>query len=118
MELANVDPYYLRAPHPGVVTHQSSNFARNLLDEIQVATEGETGDVGVDREGFIAFRERLTLGAHPREDDVQLTWANDERADSIGPSEFGTGHEPGRRRQSRDVRARGRDGVPGARRDR
>lgn len=91
LALANISDYYLRAPHAGVVTHQSSNFARNLLDEAQVAVEGEVGDLAVDREGFFSFRERLTSGTHPREDAVQLTWANDGRAGAIGPREFGTG---------------------------
>lgn len=92
LELANVPTFYLSAPFPGLVTHQSSNFARNLLDEAQVAVEGETGDLSVDRAGFIAFRERIPgPNAHPREDDTQLTWANDGRAGAIAPAEFGTG---------------------------
>jgi hypothetical protein len=86
MELANVPTAYLSAPHAGVVTHQSSNFARGLLDEAQVAIETETGDLSVDRSGNLAFREQLGgVLAHPREDDVQLTWANDGRAGALAP---------------------------------
>lgn len=90
--LAGISTFYLSAPHPGVVTHQSSNFARVLLDEAQVTVEGETGDLSVDRSGMIAFRERMGgATAHPREDDVQLTWANDGRVDAIAPMTFRTG---------------------------
>lgn len=92
MDLANIDPFYLGGD-PGVVEHQSSNFARNLLDEAQVTAESETGDLYVDRDGFIILREQMPGGAHTREDVAQLTWANGltPPAGSIAPSAFGTG---------------------------
>lgn len=90
---AGIPEYYLRAA-AGVVEHQSSTFARNLLDEAQVAVEGETGDLYVDREGFLTFRERLTVGTYAREDDAQLTWANDGTAGTHAPmGEFGTSQD-------------------------
>lgn len=91
-ELAGVNLFYLRKCHDGEAEHSSSNFARNLLDEMQVTVEGEVGDLYVDREGFIAFRERVTsANAHPREDDVQLTWGNLGSAGTIAPTKFPTG---------------------------
>lgn len=93
LELAGISTYYLRAA-PGLVEHQSSTFARNLLDEAQVSVESETGQLWVDREGFIAFRERLGTGSYPREDDAQLTWSNlDTELEAIGPTAFGTGSD-------------------------
>lgn len=91
-DLAAIPTYYLRAA-VGAVEHSSSNFARNLLDECQVTVESETGDLYVDRDGFVVFRERLGTGAYDREDDVQLTWANDGDAGSIAPTAFGTGQD-------------------------
>jgi hypothetical protein len=99
LELAGISDVYLRGPYgsslpAGSVHHASSTFARNLLDEAQVAVESETGDLYVDREGYFAFRERLSTGSYAREDAVQLLWANDGSADSIAPAgEFGTGQD-------------------------
>lgn len=96
--MAGVPTYYLRGPYgaalpAGVVHHQSGTFARNLLDEAQVAVESETGDLYVDREGFIAFRERLGTGSYSRSDIAQLTWANDGTADALAPTSFGTSQD-------------------------
>lgn len=91
LDLAGISDYYLRGA-AGVVHHQSSTFARNLLDESQVAAESETGDLYVDREGFYFVRERLSTGSYPRETVSQLTWSNDPAADdAIAPIRFGTG---------------------------
>jgi len=87
---AGINDYYLRAA-TGAVEHASSTFARNLLDEAQVSVESETGDMYVDREGFIYFRERLGTGTYPRESSSQLTWANDGDPDAIAPTGFSTG---------------------------
>lgn len=91
---ADIPTYYLRAG-TGVVEHQSSTFARNLLDEAQVAVESETGDLYVDREGFIAFRERLPMEGEllppGRETVLMVLWANDGTAGAVAPSgEFDT----------------------------
>jgi hypothetical protein len=98
LDLALIDTYYLRGPAgaalpAGVVEHASSNFARNLLDEAQVSVESETGELYVDREGFLVFRERLGTGAYAREDTAQLTWANDDTPDTLAPSTFGTSQD-------------------------
>lgn len=95
LTMAAIDTYYLRGPHgaalpAGVVHHASGTFARNLLDEAQVAVESETGELYVDREGFIVFRERLGTGSYARENAAQLTWANDADPDAVAPSAFGT----------------------------
>jgi hypothetical protein len=94
--LAGVPTAYLRgrdglALPAGAVHHQSSTFARNLLDEFQVAIESETGDAWVDREGYIAFRERLGTGSYARETTQQVAWSNDGTPGSIAPGRFGTG---------------------------
>lgn len=85
LDLAHIDRYFLKAPAAGVVHHQSSTFARNLLDEAQVAVESETGDFYVDRDGFFAFRQREGVGAHAREDVAQMTWSNTGAAGSVAP---------------------------------
>jgi hypothetical protein len=90
LDLAEIDTYYLRA-NACVVHHQSSTFARNLLDEAQVTIKGEPGDFYVDREGFFYVRERLGTGAHEREDEDQISWTNDPDTAGIGPLNFGTG---------------------------
>lgn len=92
MDLASIPTYYLRGD-AGVVTHQSSNFARNLLDEAQVTAETETGDLYVDREGFLVVREQMPGGAHDREDAALVAWANSGAAGTIPPTAFGTGQD-------------------------
>jgi hypothetical protein len=93
LELAGISTYYLRAA-AGLVEHQSSTFARNLLDEAQVTVEGETGQLYIDREGFFYFRERLGTGTYPREASAQLEWSNlEDRSDAIGPTAFSTGSD-------------------------
>jgi hypothetical protein len=96
--LAGVPSAYLRgrdgaALPAGVVHHQSSTFARNLLDEFQVAVESETGDAWVDREGYVVFRERLGTGSYARESTDQASWSNDDVPGSIAPARFGTGQD-------------------------
>lgn len=97
--LAGISDFYLRGPFggalpAGAVHHASSTFARNLLDEAQVAVESETGDLYVDRDGFLAFRERRGTGSYAREDEARLLWANDGSSDAIAPSgDFGTGQD-------------------------
>lgn len=104
--MANIPTYYLRGPYgtalpAGVVHHQSGTFARNLLDEAQVAVESETGDLYVDREGFLAFRERLGTGSYTRENVAQATWSNetpivtpvDSTPGPLAPTSFGTSQD-------------------------
>jgi len=89
--LAGISDYYARF-RPGLAEHQSSNFARNLLDEAEVSVEGEGGSFYVDRDGFYAFLERGWLETSPRAMAVNLTWTNvlgDPEAAS--PSSFRTG---------------------------
>lgn len=89
--LAGINDYYTRFS-VGLAEHQSSNFARNLLDEAEVAVEGEGGAFYVDRDGFYVFLERGWLETSPRAGEVQLTWTNvtgDEEAAS--PTGFSTG---------------------------
>lgn len=73
--LAEVSDYYARF-ETGAAEHQSSNFARNLLDEAEVAVEGEAGAFYVDREGFLVFLPRGWVDTSPRSSSVQLTWSN------------------------------------------
>jgi hypothetical protein len=89
--LAGISDYYARFA-VGLAEHQSSNFARNLLDESEVAVEGEGGAFYVDRDGFYVFLGRDWLTTSPRALAVQLTWTNllgDEEAAS--PTAFSTG---------------------------
>jgi hypothetical protein len=74
----------------GVVHHQSTTLANNLLDEAQKAVMGEPGEFYVDREGYFYFRERLGTGAYEREDEDQIVWTNDPATAGIGPETFGT----------------------------
>ena len=93
MDKAEIDAFYARFA-TGVVEHQSSNFARNLLDEAQVTVEGEVGEFYVDREGFLTLRPRYGTDPTPRETDVQLAWANGVDAGehpTIPPLNFGSG---------------------------
>lgn len=67
----------------GEVEHQSSTFARNLLEEAWASVESEGGsDLIVDREGFYAFKRsrwwapHATVGAHPRWNATRATWTN------------------------------------------
>ncbi len=93
MDKAEIDPFYARFA-TGVVHHQSSNFARNLLDEAQVAVEGEVGEFYVDREGFFVMRPRYGTDPTDRETDVQLAWSNGVDAGAyptIAPLNFGSG---------------------------
>lgn len=93
MEKAEIDAYYSRFA-VGVVEHQSSNFARNLLDEAQVAVEGEVGEFYVDREGYFVMRPRYGTDPTTRETDVQLAWSNDGAVDTyptVAPFDFGSG---------------------------
>jgi hypothetical protein len=99
LTMAGISTKYLRGPFDaslpaGAVHHQSGTFARNLLDEAQVAVESETGDFYVDRWGLFAFRQRRGTGSYARENVAQLTWANDATVDAIAPAgEFGTGQD-------------------------
>jgi hypothetical protein len=96
--LAGIPSAYLRgrdgvALPAGAVHHQSSTFARNLLDEFQVAVESETGDAWVDRDGYFAFRERLGTGSYVRETTSLVAWSNDDVPGSNAPARFGTGQD-------------------------
>ena len=91
MRLANIPDFYLRHG-PSVVRHNSSNFARNLLDEAQVAVESEgPGDFYVDRAGFYWVRERRSIGNYPRENEAQVRWSNMAGKPGIAPTAFGSG---------------------------
>lgn len=95
LEKAEIDPFYARFA-PGIVEHQSSNFARNLLDEAQVAVEGEVGEFYVDREGFYVLRPRHGSDPTDRETNVQLAWTNGADMATEGypvahPLDFGSG---------------------------
>lgn len=74
--LANISTFYARFG-TGLAEHQSSNFARNLLDEAEVAVEGEVGEFYVDREGFLVFVPRGWYQTEPRSSvAAMLTWTN------------------------------------------
>jgi hypothetical protein len=93
MGKADVDAYYARFA-AGVVEHQSSNFARNLLDEAQVAVEGEVGELYVDREGYYVLRPRHGTAPTARESSSQLAWSNGPAVagpPTVPPLNFGSG---------------------------
>lgn len=91
LELGGISLYYSRL-EAGVVEHQSSNFARNLLDEAQVTVEGESGALYVDREGFYVFRGRDWMHDDTRAATPQLTWTNIEGdPTAASPTAFGGG---------------------------
>jgi hypothetical protein len=89
----------------GVVQHQSSTFARNLLDEAMVSTESEAGaDLLVDRDGRFAFRratwwkQAAGHAANPRWNATRATWGNTETPGPhsftvLEPGGFGTGSD-------------------------
>ena len=86
----------------GAVTHQSSNFARNLLDEAMSTVEGDAGtDLLVDREGIFTMRRPkwwippLVGSSHPRWNATRATWSNGEGAAAFTfcPTGFGTGQD-------------------------
>jgi len=60
----------------GVVTVQSTNLARNLLDEAQVTAESEVGDLWVDAEGMVIFRNRQWWLTDPRTTSSRVTYSN------------------------------------------
>ena len=96
MALADVDAGYALLD-PADVEHNSSNFARNLLDEMQVTVESDAGSVlFVDRQGRIRLLEPLSWAvgsSHPRSTDTQMTWSNVAGVEPIGPTDFGTGQD-------------------------
>ncbi len=82
-ELAGVAAFYERF-EAGGIEHQSSNFARNLLDEAELTVESEGGEFYVDREGFLAYVRReywavdeARVPALPRSWEPQIEWSND-----------------------------------------
>jgi hypothetical protein len=95
MDRAEIDPYYgLLASCE--VEHQSTNLARNLLDEAQVAAESEVGALYVDREGFIVLRPAHGTAPTSRETDVQMAWANAAAVGgypTVPPLNFGSGQD-------------------------
>jgi hypothetical protein len=89
----------------GVVHHQSSTFARNLLDEAYSAVDSEAGsDLLADRDGQIVYRRGswwAEVPGHPpnpRWNATRATWTNVETADPntfdvLEPGGFGTGSD-------------------------
>jgi hypothetical protein len=89
----------------GTVTHASSTFARNLLDEAMTTMESEAGsDLLVDREGRITFRRAhwweaiAGHAANARWNATRATWTNLESSapysfDVIEPGGFGSGSD-------------------------
>lgn len=86
----------------GGATHQSSTFARNLLDEAMSTVESDAGtDFLVDREGIITMRrprwwEPPAVGSpHPRRNARRATWSNADPtvAFTFCPTGFGTGQD-------------------------
>lgn len=80
------------ADDSGTVQHQSSTFARNLLEEAWTTVEGEAGsDLVVGRDGLFGFRRARYWMApeagtpNPRWNESLLTWTNDP---SGAPLEF------------------------------
>jgi hypothetical protein len=89
-EKAGIDEHYLRLATSSV-EHASSNFARNLLDEAEVAVEGENGAFYVDREGYFVFRPRGWHTSDTRAIEEQQTWTNVEGDPlAVHPMSFGT----------------------------
>lgn len=81
-ELAGIASFYERF-EAGGIEHQSSNFARNLLDEAELTVESEGGEFYVDREGFLAYVRRgywlvdeLRDPPLPRSWEAQAEWSN------------------------------------------
>jgi hypothetical protein len=84
----------------GAATHQSSNFARNLLDEAMSTVESDAGtDLLVDRSGIFTLRrpewwlEGSTV--HPRWNTRRATWSNTDPTEpyTFCPTGFGTGQD-------------------------
>lgn len=93
--LASISDFYTSF-EPGLATHQSSNFARNLLDEAEVTVEGEGGSFYVDRAGLFVFLARGWVFAAPRSTEVQLLWSNVlGDPDAVAPLGFSTGQSLG-----------------------
>lgn len=89
-DLAEINAYYRRFD-AGQVEHQSSNFARNLLDEAMVSVESEIGDLFADREGFLRFREQFWYNVEARATAAQQTWTNVPATPaSVSPTDFDT----------------------------
>ena len=88
------------ADNSGTVEHQSSNFARNLLDEAWATVESDAGtDLVVDRDSTFRLRRRRwweppAVGTpHPRWNATRATWTNGSVAGAFVycPTAFGTG---------------------------
>ena len=96
LELAEVDASYALLD-PATVEHQSSNFARNLLDEAQATVESDAGSVlFVDRSGRIRLLRPLAWAAGSgveRATTTQMTWSNVSGVAPVGPTDFGTGQD-------------------------
>lgn len=97
LNMAEVDLSYA-VLDPATMEHQSSNFARNLLDEAQSTVESDAGSIFyVDREGLIRLVRPLSWAAGsgvPRAEASQMEWSNVAGGvEPIGPTDFGTGQD-------------------------
>lgn len=96
MALAGIDSHFALLD-PATVEHQSSNFARNLLDEAQLTVESDAGStLYVDREGqlrLLRSKAWLDGSGYARGETTQMSWSNSAGVEPVGPTDFGTGQD-------------------------